>query len=128
MTIANCMNETYLELGTDVTFCHACGSRLTINANFCNDCGCKQRNYDLFESSESEEDLIRKYFKYEYNYQTICLFLENFHGIDISLRTLKRRLAQYVLKKASTDMLDETLCSIIEREVKGSPPNPLLFA
>ena len=46
-----------------------------------------------------------------------CLFLEKFHGIEISLRTLKRLLAEYVLKKASIDISDETLCSIIEREV-----------
>ena len=78
-----------------------------------------ERSYDLFESSDSEEELIRKYFKYGYNDQTICLFLEKFHRIEISLRTLKRRLAQYALKKASTDISDETLCSIIEWEVKG---------
>ena len=42
-----------------------------------------------------------------------------FHGIEISLRTLKRSLAQYVLKKASTDIADEAFCSIIEQEVKG---------
>ena len=77
------------------------------------------KNHDLFKSSDSEEDLIGKYFKYGYNYQTICLFLEKFHGTETSLRTLKRRLVQYVLKKASTDISDETLCSIIEREVKG---------
>ena len=98
---------------------HSGGCQLIINANFCSGCGCRQRNYDLFESSDSEEDLIRKYFKYGYNYQTVCLFLEKFHGIEISLRTLKRRLAQYVLKKASNDISDETLPSIIEREVKG---------
>ena len=96
---------------------HNCGCQFVINANFFSGCGCRQRYYNLFKSSDSEEDLIRKYFKYGYNYQTICLFLEKFHGTEISLITLKRRLAQYVLKKASTDISDET-CSIIEREVK----------
>ena len=46
--------------------------------------------------------------------------MEKFPGTEISLRTLERHLAQYVLKKASTDISDETLCSIIEREIKGS--------
>ena len=41
-----------------------------------------------------------------------------FHGIEISLRTLKRCLAQYVLKKASADIADEAFCSIIEQKVK----------
>ena len=82
-------------------FYHNCGCQLIISTNFCSACGYRQKNYDLFESRDSEEDLIR-------NYQTICLFLEKFHGIEISLRTLIRRLAQYVLKKASTDISDET--------------------
>ena len=106
-------------LVTGVIFYHACGYQLTSNANFCSSCDCRQRSYELFVLSDSEKDLIRKYFKYGHNYQTICLFLEKFHGIEISLRTLIRRLAQYVLKKASTDISDETWCSIIKREVKG---------
>ena len=100
-------------------FCHTCEDHLTINANFCSGCGCRPRSYDLFKSSDNEEDLTRKYFKYGHNYQTICLFLERFHGIEISLGTLKSRLAQYVLKKESTDISDETLCAVIEGEVKA---------
>ena len=73
----------------------------------------------MFESNDSKVNLIRKYFKYRYNYQPICLFLENLHGTQINLRTLKRRLVQYVLKKASNDISDKTLCSIIVWEVKG---------
>ena len=95
-------------------FCHNCGCQLVINVNFCSGCGCRQINYDLFKSSDSEEDLIRKYFEYGYNYQTVCLFLKKFHGIKVSLKTLKRLLTQYVLKKASTDISDETLFAIIE--------------
>ena len=45
--------------------------------------------------------------------------MENFHGTQINLRTLKRRLAQYVLKKASNDISNKTLCSIIVGKVKG---------
>ena len=49
-------------------FCHTCGYHFTINVNFCSGCGFRQKTYDLFESSDSEEDLTRKYFKYGYNY------------------------------------------------------------
>ena len=97
----------------------ACRYHLTFNANFCSGCGCRQRTYDFFESSGSKEDLTRKYFKYGYNYQTICLFFERLHGIEISLRTLKRHSAQYVLEKASTDISDETLCAVIDQKVEG---------
>ena len=48
-------------------FCHNCGYHLTTNADFCSCRGCRQRTYDLFESSDSEEVLTRKYFKYGYN-------------------------------------------------------------
>ena len=44
--------------------------------------------------------------------------MKKFRGTEISFRTLKRRLAQCVLKKASTD-IDETLCAVIEQEFKG---------
>ena len=45
--------------------------------------------------------------------------MENLHGTQINLRTIKRRLVQYVLKKASNDISDKTLCSIIVWEFKG---------
>ena len=70
-------------LGTDVMFCHTCGYQLNNNANLFSSCGCRQRNYDLFESSDSKEGIIGKYFKHGYNYQKICLFLEKFHGIKL---------------------------------------------
>ena len=57
----------------------------------------KKKN-DLFESRD--EKLIRKYFKYRCDYKKIYL-------------------AQFVLRKASADISDEMLCSMIEREVKG---------
>ena len=41
------------------------------------------------------------------------------YEIEISLGTLKSRLAQYVLKKESADISDETLCAVVEGEVKG---------
>ena len=108
-------------LRTDVMFYQTCECQLIMNANFCICVGCRQRNYDLFKSSDNEEDLIRKYFKYGYNIFTkqYVYFWKKFHWIEINLRTLKRRLARYVLNKGSTDISDETLYSIIDREVKG---------
>ena len=113
------LHDEWNLLVTDVMFCHTCGYQFTSNANLCSDCDCRQRSYDFFELSVTEEDLIRKYFKYGYNYQTQCLFLEKFHATEISLRTLKRLLSQNVLKEASSYISDETLYLIIEREVKG---------
>ena len=54
-----------------------------------------------------------------FDYQTVCMFLEKFHGITISLRTLKRRLADHRLNKIGSDISDASLQVIIEREVNG---------
>ena len=88
-------------LGTDEMFCHTCGCHLLINANFRSGYGWRQKKKDLFESSDTHEKLIRKYFKYRYDYKKIYL-------------------AQFVLRKVSADISDEMLCSLIEWEVKGT--------
>lgn len=54
-----------------------------------------EKKNDLFESIDTHEKLIRKYFKYRYDYKKIYL-------------------AQFVLRKASADISDEMLCSLIE--------------
>ena len=61
----------------------------------------------------------KSYFLYGFDYQTICMFLETFHGITISLRTLKWRLAGHRLNKIGSDISDASLQVIIEREVNG---------
>ena len=48
------------------------------------------------------------------------MFLERFHGITISLRTLKRRLGDSRLNKIGSDKSDASLQVIIEREVSDS--------
>ena len=47
------------------------------------------------------------------------MFLEMFHGIRISLPTLKRRLADHRLNKMGSDISDTSLQVIIESEVNG---------
>ena len=49
----------------------------------------------------------------------MCMFLEKFHEITISLRTLKRRLADHRLNKIGSDISDASLQVIIEREANG---------
>ena len=52
------------------------------------------------------------------------LFLEKFHGIEISLGTLKRRLAQYVLKQVLTYQMKhyvQKLCGNLKSiEISGA--------
>ena len=45
-----------------------------------------------------EEDAIRDYFTKGLTYDEILEFLDNYHGIEMSVVTLKRRIKEYGLK------------------------------
>ena len=45
-----------------------------------------------------EEDAIRDYFRKGLTYDEILEFLDNYHGIEMSVVTLKRRIKEYGLK------------------------------
>jgi hypothetical protein len=61
---------------------------------------------------------ISHYFHNGYQNEVIRQFLREYHGIDISLSTLKRRLRDYGLKRNNTD--ENRLRTIINNELKGS--------
>jgi hypothetical protein len=70
----------------------------------------------------ADEDELRNvvshYFHNGYQNDVILQFLSEYHEIDISLSTLKRRLKDYGLKRNNTD--EERLRTIINNELKGS--------
>jgi len=47
----------------------------------------------------SEEEIITYYFDRGFQYQEIRMFLQKYHGIEISLATLKRRITSFGLKR-----------------------------
>ena len=98
-------------------YCHSCGSHQATDTNFCGVCGTRKRHSDV-QVETNQEELIKSYFLYGFDYQTICIFLETFHGIRISLPTLKR-LADLRLNKIGSDISDASLQVIIESEVNG---------
>ena len=99
-------------------YCHSCGSHQATDTNFCGVCGTRKRHSDV-QSETNQQELIKSYFLYGFDYQAIFVFLEKFHGIRISLPTLKRRLADHRLNKIGSDISDASLQVIIEREVNG---------
>ena len=96
-------------------YCHLCESQQATDTNFCGVCGARKRHSDV-HSETNQRELIKSYFFYGFDYQTICMFLDKFHNITISLRVLKRRLADYRLNKIESDISDASLQVIIERE------------
>ena len=82
-------------------FCSNCGAQVGNDCYFCSICGQKKKS-ELIDSvpiqlqnSGCEKEIIYNYFKAGYHYEAIVMFLRLYHDINISIRTLKRRLQQY---------------------------------
>ena len=69
-----------------------------------------------------KKEIISYYFKKGYKYTTIVSFLRLHHNIEISIRTLKRRLQTYGLQRKICNITEDSLKQIISREIEGSAP------
>ena len=67
---------------------------------------------------DNERQAICTYFNTGLQYKTIVDLLAQYHNVNLSLRTLKRRIAEYGLKKKGNDCL-EHVRSLIGREING---------
>lgn len=63
--------------------------------------------------------LIEEYFHLGFENQVILDFLNNRHGIALSLSTLKRRLRDYGLKRRGVQIEDHELREVMLREISG---------
>ena len=80
-------------------YCRRCG--VQVQSLFCSGCGIKvHRSPQCLPSTTftNEEDIIRNYFTRGFEYKNILEFLSRYHGLHLSLRTLKRRLVDYDIK------------------------------
>ena len=93
--------------------------------HFCSTCGHKTKS-ELTESvplqlqdSIYEKDIIWNYFQAGYHYEVIVMFLRLYHNINISKRTLKRRLNYYGFRRRgfSNATINE-LKNVIESEIQ----------
>ena len=62
---------------------------------------------------------IEHYFKRGFCYETIVHFLAEYHGISMNVRTLKRRLRHYGLRRRNHLHSEHTVREIIKREIEG---------
>ena len=106
-------------------FCGNCGCHLgEVIGLFCEDCGASlfPRNLtetELLNQNNNEQEIIEKYFNDVYDCNMINTILEKRHRINMSLRSLKRRLQVYGLKK-NQNVSNEALKEIMRSEVQGS--------
>ena len=70
--------------------CEFCKGTVFLNDNYCSFCG---------KPIDKEELLLKYYFRQGYEYNVIILFLSKFHGIEMSLRTLKNRYKSLGLRR-----------------------------
>ena len=70
-----------------------------------------RREYDA--EKDSEESFIRYYFFRGFEYKEIILLLLKNHGIEMSLRTLKRRIKSYGLRRQQLEYnIDQVRASV----------------
>ena len=104
-------------------FCYRCGKELHENDIYYSRCGPRRpQNYQkeaMAFGSNSSEEAIMYYFNACYSYNSITIFLNHYHGISISIRTLKRRLRHYSLRRKQMAFNENIVRGIIEREIQG---------
>ena len=73
--------------------------------------------------SGTERELIEYYFHRGFQYRSIAFFLEKYHDIRLSERTLKRRLKDFGLKRRETvdENIENRARSIITDEISAGP-------
>ncbi|CAB4042456.1 Hypothetical predicted protein, partial [Paramuricea clavata] len=99
-------------MGTDIRHinCENCQAEILIVYSFCNNCG---------NRVDTEKEIIQHYFHRGFPYDVILDFLSK-HGISISLRTLKRRLQKYGLRKRNSDVDEETVRNLVRSEMANA--------
>ena len=106
-------------------YCTQCGYDLAHEAVFCQRCGNKSRLYGALSYQvgipqfHCENNSIVYYFNQNFRYKAICMFLKTYHSIDMSIRTLKRRLHSMGLKKHDFSTSEAVIRQVIEREIEG---------
>ena len=63
--------------------------------------------------------MLKYYFRQGYEYDVIIVFLSKFHGIEMSLRTLKNRYKSLGLRRRGVDFDETEIRTRIQQELDG---------
>ena len=103
-------------------FCHKCGRESGDSEVFCRGCGTLKRREqeNVFCNLTDKRSILHYYFERGFCFETIVNFLQEYHGISMNERTLKRRLSQYGLRRRNRQVHSEhSVREIIKREIEG---------
>ena len=81
--------------------------------------GNERKYFKMAEGEGDEQDVIEHYFNLGYTNEIILEFLKRFHHIKISLRTLKRRLRSFGLRRKGNIIDEARIRAVIIRELSG---------
>ena len=100
-------------------FCSSCGAACAFGANFCHLCGWRiaVQDEDVMDNLENK---IKHYFQRGYPYKVIVSLLTKQHGIAINVRTLKRKLKEYGLRRRGVNYNEEMVRNHIAMEMQNA--------
>jgi len=70
--------------------------------------------------TSDEKDVIMSYYWDGFKYESIVRFLSEYHGIEMSIRTLHRRLVDYGLSRRKQPAPFMAVWNAIRLELRGS--------
>jgi uncharacterized membrane protein len=82
----------------------------------------KQTCTEMLDINDDDEErnYIEYYFHLGYKYEDIVKLLGIYHGVSMTVRTLKRKLQKYNLKKKNVNTDEQELRTIIQQEIEGA--------
>ena len=101
-------------------FCCSCGTAVLSEANYCQECGSRIISQSGEDLENNLPNIIEDYFNRGYQYTAILGLLEKYHGVKIHIRTLKRKLREYGLRRRGSNYSEETVRELITREMQDA--------
>ena len=101
-------------------FCCSCGTAVLPEANYCHECGSSVINQSAEDIENNLPNIIEGYFNRGYQYTAILGLLEKYHGVKIHIRTLKRKLREYGLRRRESNYDEATVRELITREMQDA--------
>ena len=126
------MAENRNENGRRLSYCTHCGTAIPEMYNFCTGCGSAvgvqvmeepaslQNVPSYVDRRQEQEEIIRLYFNCGYKYEQIIALLGKYHGTEMSMSSLKRRLKDYGLGRGKNEVNQERLKELIRSELDGA--------
>jgi hypothetical protein len=101
-------------------FCCSCGTAVLPKANYCHECGSSIINQSAEDIENNLPNIIEGYFNRGYQHTAILRLLEKYHGVKIHIRTLKRKLREYGLRRRESNYDEATVRELITREMQDA--------